>query len=49
MVNGLHRLYGISFIFFGVMVLIATPILRVTLSILYSIRRKDKLYMQSLL
>jgi len=44
MINGLSKFNGISFIFIGVIVLIATPIMRVIMSILYFIKQKDRLY-----
>lgn len=42
--SGLFGLDGLSFVFLGIIVLIATPIVRVGLSVLLFLYRKDRLY-----
>ncbi|MEM3351437.1 MAG: DUF1634 domain-containing protein [Saccharolobus sp.] len=42
--SGLPKLYGLDYIYFGLMILIATPIARVLLGIIQFLKEKNKLY-----
>ncbi|MEM0188349.1 MAG: DUF1634 domain-containing protein [Saccharolobus sp.] len=42
--SGLPKLYGLDYIYFGLMILIATPIARVLLGIMQFLKEKNKLY-----
>ncbi|ARM75232.1 DUF1634 domain-containing protein [Acidianus manzaensis] len=42
--NGLSKFYGLDYIYLGLMVLIATPVIRVVLGIAQFISEKNKLY-----